>query len=94
MKRTLTLLAVAAMAALPGCTQQAEDSVANQFRNTEEAIENTANTLESDAENATRSIEGTLANQADAVENQIDAIDVVPSNRAETKGGDSQANRQ
>jgi outer membrane lipoprotein-sorting protein len=82
MKLSLTLLAAAALAALPACTQQAEDSVANQFQNTENAIENTAATFESEAENATRAAEAALENQADAVENRIDAIDVVPSNKA------------
>lgn len=72
----------AAFAALSACTQQAEESVANRFQNTEDAIENTANALESDAENATRAAADALENAADAAENRIDAIDVVPSNKA------------
>jgi outer membrane lipoprotein-sorting protein len=82
MKLSTTLLAIAALAALPACTRQAEDSVANQFQNTEAAIENTAAAFESEAENATRAAEAALENSADAMENRIDAIDVVPSNKA------------
>ena len=81
----LTILATAALAALCACTQQAEDSVANHFQNTENAIENTADAFESEAENAARAAESALANSADAAENRIDAIDIVPSTRAENK---------
>ncbi len=86
------LFAIAALAALPACTQQAEDTVANQFQNTENAIENAANALEAEAGNATRAAEEALEDQADRVENSIDAIDVVPSddNKAETKAGNRQ----
>lgn len=78
----LTIPALAALAALGACTQEAEQSVANQFQNTQAAIENTAAALESDAENATRAAEAALQNSADAAENRIDAIDVVPGNGA------------
>jgi outer membrane lipoprotein-sorting protein len=78
----LTIPVLAALAALSACTQEAEQSVANQFQNTQAAIENTAAAIESDAENATRATEAALQNSADAVENRIDAIDVVPSNEA------------
>lgn len=83
----LTIPALAALAALCACTQEAEQSVANQFQNTQAAIENTAAAIESDAENATRATEAALQNSADAVENRIDAIDVVPS---ENKAGNGQ----
>jgi uncharacterized protein with FMN-binding domain len=86
MKRPITLLALAALAA---CTQQAEQSVANQFQNTENALENAADTLEAETENATRGIENSLQNQADAAENRIDAIDVVPS-RSDDKATNKQ----
>ncbi len=72
----------AALAALAACTQQAEDTVANQFQNTENAIENAADAFEAETENATRAAEAALQNSADAFENRIDAIDVVPSNKA------------
>ena len=78
--------AILALAALGACTQQAEQSVANQFQNTENAIENAADALEAETENATRGLENSLANQADAAENRIDAIDVVPSPAADKAG--------
>lgn len=77
------VLAIAALGALAACTQQAEESVANQFQNTENAIENAADALEAETENAARAAEAALANSADAFENRVDAIDVVPSNKAE-----------
>ena len=86
MKLSAALIATAALAALPACTQQEEDSVANQFQNTENAIENAADAFEAEAENATRAATDALENSADAFENRIDAIDVVPSeNKAENK---------
>ena len=80
MKLPITLLSLAALCA---CTQQAEESVANQFQNTESAIENAADAFEAETENATRAAEAALQNSADAFENRIDAIDVVPSNKAD-----------
>lgn len=79
------VLAIAAAAALAACTRQAEDSVANQFQNTQAAIENTANALETETEKATRAAEAALQNSADAAENRIDAIDIVPSPKAENQ---------
>jgi hypothetical protein len=83
----LHILAIAALGALAGCSPSQEESVANQFQNTENAIENAADSLEAEAANATRAAEEVLENQADAVENSIDAIDVVPSddNKATNK---------
>ena len=83
MKLPVTLLA-AALAALSGCTQQAEESVANRFQNTEDAIENTANAFESEAENATRAAADALENAADAAENRIDSIAWCPRTRPAT----------
>lgn len=76
------ILAIAAFGALSACAQQAEQSVANQFQNTENAIENAADALEAETDNAARAAEAALANSADAFENRVDAIDVVPSNKA------------
>ena len=79
MKLPITLLSLAALAA---CTQQAEDTVANQFQNTENANENAADAFEAETENATRAAEAALQNSADSFENRVDAIDVVPSDKA------------
>ena len=79
------ILAIAALGALSACTRQAEESVANQFQNTEKAIENAAAALEAETENAARAAEAALANSADAMENRVDAIDVVPSPKNENK---------
>jgi len=83
MKTRIALLA--AIAALAGCTAQEEQSVANRFEATENAIENAAATIESATENNIRAAENAL--DADAIENRIDAIDIVPS---ENKAGNSQ----
>lgn len=83
MKLSVTVLVpLAALGALAACTEQAEQSVANQFQNTGDAIENTAAAFEAEAENAARAAESALENSADAAENRIDAIDIVPSNKA------------
>jgi hypothetical protein len=83
MKLPLALLAVAALAA---CSPKAQQSVENQFDQTGNAIENTANTLEAVTENASKDAAGTIENAADDLENRVDAIDVVPSNRAGAGG--------
>ncbi len=83
MKTRIALLA--ALAALPACTAQEEQSVANRFEATEDAIENAAATIESATENNIRAAENAL--DADAIENRIDSIDVVPS---ENKAGNRQ----
>jgi hypothetical protein len=75
-------LTIAASAALAACSAQVEQSVENQFRQTENAIENAAASLEAETENATRAAGAALENEADAFENRVDAIDVVPGNNA------------
>jgi len=78
MKLPLALLVTGALAA---CNSQPEQSVADQFRQTENAIANSAAALEAETANATRSAANALEREADAFENRIDAIDVVPSNK-------------
>ena len=73
MKPGLTLLA--ATAALAACSPKAEQSVENQFRQTESAIENSAAALEATTENATRAAEGELENQAMEFENRANAVE-------------------
>jgi hypothetical protein len=72
MKLPLALLALAALAA---CSRQAEDSVANSFDRTENAIENTAATLEAETQNATRAPGPALENQADEFANRAEAVE-------------------
>jgi hypothetical protein len=72
MKLPLTMLALAALA---GCSRQAEESVANSFDRTQNAIENTAATLEAETENATRAAAGALENQANEFGNRAEAIE-------------------
>lgn len=73
MKLRLPLLA--ATAALAACSPKAEQSVENQFRQTESAIENSAAALEATTQNATRAAEGVLENQAQEFENRADAVE-------------------
>jgi hypothetical protein len=72
MKLPLTMLAIAALAA---CSRQAEDSVANSFDRTENAIENTAATFEAETENATRAASNALESQANEFGNRAEAVE-------------------
>jgi small subunit ribosomal protein S3 len=72
MKLPLALLALAALAA---CSRQAEQNVAEQFDQTQNAIENTAAALEAETANATRAATDALENQAAEVSNRADAIE-------------------
>ena len=73
MKPRLTALATAL--ALAACSPQAEQSVENQFRQTESAIENSAAAIEAETENATRAAAGALENQAQEFANRAEAVD-------------------
>jgi hypothetical protein len=84
----VTLAAGAALALLAACSPAQEQSVANRFNQVETGIANTANTLENETANIAASTErefdnraAEFHNQADALENRIDAIDVVPSSK-------------
>lgn len=72
MKLPIALLAITALAA---CSQQAEESVANSFDRTENAIENTAATLEAETENATRAASAALEDQANEFGNRAEAVE-------------------
>jgi hypothetical protein len=81
MKLPLALFAVGALAA---CNSKPEQSVENQFRQTENAIENTAATLEAETDNATRAAASALENQANEVENRAEAVEraaTTPTNK-------------
>ena len=70
MKRTVTILL--AGAALAGCSRT-EQTIANQFDQTENAIENSARAIESDVGNATRSATDALDREADEWANRTEA---------------------
>lgn len=72
MKLPLALLALTALAA---CSRQAEETVANSFDRTENAIENTAATLEAETENATRAASAALEAQANEFANRAEAVE-------------------
>ena len=73
MKTALIILALAAP--LAACSPRAEQNVAEQFDQTENAIENTAATLEAEAENATRATADALDAQANELANRADAVE-------------------
>jgi len=85
MKLPAMLLALAALAA---CSRQAEESVANSFDRTENAIENTAAAFEAETENATRAASDALEAQANEVANRAEAVQnaaTTPSDGNRTK---------
>jgi len=86
MNRAFAILALAGLAALSACAE--EKSVVNQFEETGNEIRDTANAIESDTANAVRSAEDAL--DADAIENRIDAIDIVRNDSATNAAGNSQ----
>jgi len=73
MKTALIILALAAPIA--ACSPRAEQNVAEQFDQTENAIENSAATLEAEAENATRSAASALDAQANEFANRAEAVE-------------------
>jgi hypothetical protein len=84
MKLAIPLLAATALAALAGCSRQAEDSVANSFDRTEKAIQNTAEALESETENATRAATGALEREADEWANRAEAASNAVTTNSQT----------
>lgn len=73
MKRFIPLLLAAA--ALAGCSRAAEDSVANSFDRTENAIENTARAIEDETEKATGAAANALEREADEWANRAEAVE-------------------
>jgi hypothetical protein len=71
----LPLLLAAAAATLAGCSRQAEDSVANSFDRTENAIENTARAIEDETEKATGAASNALEREADEWANRAEAVE-------------------
>jgi predicted RecB family endonuclease len=73
MKLRLTMLA--GIAALAACQAKTQQSVENQFQQTEASIENTANTIENATEVSTRAAANEIDAQANTVSNRVDAVE-------------------
>jgi hypothetical protein len=71
MKLPLIILACAALA---GCQAKTQQTVENQFQQTQSAIENTANSLEKATEVSTRAAANEIDAQANMIENRVDAV--------------------
>ncbi len=75
MKRSITLLAIAAIAGLSACGQSNEsEAVENAYENKAEDIENQADALDEQAANATGAAEDALENQADATHERAENV--------------------
>jgi hypothetical protein len=72
MKLRLILLGATAM--LAGCQVKTQQTVENQFNQTEAAIENTANAIENATEASTRAAANEIDAQANLIENRADAV--------------------
>jgi hypothetical protein len=86
----LRLIMLAAAAATAGCQAKTQQSVENQFQQTEASIENTANTIENATEVSTRAAANEIDAQANMVENRIDAVQRAATGRpANNSAGNS-----
>ena len=70
----LRLILLGATAALAGCQAKTQQSVENQFNQTQASIENTAATIENATEVSTRAAANEIDAQANMVENRADAV--------------------
>jgi hypothetical protein len=77
----LRLVLLAATAALAACQAKTQQSVENQFNQTEAAIENTASTIENATEVSTRAAANEIDAQADMVANRADAVERAATGR-------------
>lgn len=75
MKLALMLAMLALAAPIAACSRQAEESVANSFDRTQNAIENSATTIEAETENATRAASAALENEANEFGNRAEAVE-------------------
>ena len=79
MKLRLTLLA--ATAALAACQAKTQQSVQNQFDQTEASIQNTANSIETATEVSTRAAANEIDAQANMISNRADAVERAATGR-------------
>jgi hypothetical protein len=70
----LRLILLAGTAALAACQAKTQQSVENQFQQTEASIQNTANSIERTTEASTRAAANEIDAQANMVENRVDAV--------------------
>src|SRR3954471_13991247 len=89
----LRLVLLAAAAALGGCQAKVQQSVENQFQQTEASIENTANTIENATEVSTRAAANEIDAQANLVENRADAVARAATGRPPANGSTSNSHK-
>ena len=77
----LRLVMLAATASLAACQAKTEQTVENQFNQTQASIENTARTIENATEVSTRAAANEIDAQANMVENRVDAVERAATGR-------------
>ena len=77
----LRLILFAATATLAACQVKTQDTVENQFKQTEASIENTANAIENATEVSTRAAANEIDAQANMIENRAEAVERAATGR-------------
>lgn len=77
----LRLILLGATAALAGCQAKTQQSVENQFNQTQASIENTASTIENATEISTRAAANEIDAQANMVGNRADGVERAATGR-------------
>src|SRR3954469_4564452 len=85
----LRLILLAAIAALAACQAKTQQSVENQFKQTEASIENTANTIERATETSTRAAANEIDAQANMISNRVDAVERAATGRPPANSSNS-----
>jgi hypothetical protein len=86
----LRLMMLAGTAALAACQAKTQQSVENQFKQTEASIENTADSIENTTEVSTRAAANEIDAQANMVENRVHAVERAATGRpANSSNGNS-----
>jgi hypothetical protein len=86
----LRLIALAATVALAACQAKTQQSVENQFNQTEASIENTADAIQNATEVSTRAAANEIDAQANLIENRADAVERAATGRpANNSSGNS-----
>ena len=71
----LRIILLGATAALAACQAKTQQSVDNQFNQTQASIENTARTIENATEVSTRAAANEIEAQANMVSNRVNAVE-------------------
>ena len=77
----LRLVMLAATAALAGCQAKTQQTVENQFNQTQAAIENAADTIENTTEASTRAAANEIDAQANMISNRAEAVERAATGR-------------